>query len=70
MERHVAGPRWAFIAVRMLGLVVLVPLIEELFWRSFLIRWLIDPEFQKVPIGTDHARGRRGHFDCVCPGAS
>ena len=45
------GPRWAFIVVRMLGLVVLVPLIEELFWRSFLIRWLIDPDFQKVPIG-------------------
>ena len=46
-----AGPRWAFIGVRMLGLVVLVPLIEELFWRSFLIRWLIDPDFQRIPIG-------------------
>jgi CAAX prenyl protease-like protein len=43
--------RWAFIALRMLGLVVLVPLIEELFWRSFLIRWLIDQDFLKVPIG-------------------
>ena len=37
--------------VRFLGLVLLVPLIEELFWRSFLIRWLIDPDFLKVPIG-------------------
>jgi CAAX prenyl protease-like protein len=46
-----AGFRWAFIVVRMLGLVVLVPVIEELFWRSFLIRWLIDPDFQRVPIG-------------------
>ncbi len=45
------GRRWAFIVVRMLGLVFLVPLIEELFWRSFLIRWLIDPDFQKIPIG-------------------
>jgi uncharacterized protein len=44
-------PRYAFIAVRLLGLVVLVPLIEELFWRSCLIRWMIDPDFQKVPIG-------------------
>jgi uncharacterized protein len=43
--------RWGFIAVRLLGLVVLVPLIEELFWRSFLIRWLIDQDFQQVPIG-------------------
>ncbi len=43
--------RWGFIVVRMLGLVVLVPVIEELFWRSFLIRWLIDQDFQSVPIG-------------------
>jgi CAAX prenyl protease-like protein len=43
--------RWAFIAFRMLGLVLLVPLIEELFWRSFLMRWLIDPDFFKVPVG-------------------
>jgi len=47
----VPGARWAFISVRMLGLVLIVPLIEELFWRSFLIRWLIDPDFWKVPIG-------------------
>jgi CAAX prenyl protease-like protein len=45
------GARWAFVGARMAGLVVIVPLIEELFWRSFLIRWLIDQEFQKVPIG-------------------
>ena len=47
------GPaaRWAFIAVRLLGLVVVVPVIEELFWRSFLMRWMIDNDFWKVPIG-------------------
>jgi len=45
------GPRWVFIIVRMLGLALLVPLIEELFWRSFLVRWLIDQDFQRVPIG-------------------
>ena len=50
--RLAPGPRWGFLLVRMLGLVALVPLIEELFWRSFLIRWLIDPDdFQRVPIG-------------------
>jgi CAAX prenyl protease-like protein len=43
--------RWPFIGVRFFGLVVLVPLIEELFWRSFLIRWLINPDFRKVPMG-------------------
>jgi CAAX prenyl protease-like protein len=45
------GARWAFIFVRMLGLAVLVPLVEELFWRSFLMRWLIDPDIFKVPVG-------------------
>ena len=45
------GWRWCFIAVRLSGLVLLVPLIEELFWRSFLVRWLIDADFWKVPIG-------------------
>ncbi|HMB08191.1 MAG TPA: CAAX prenyl protease-related protein [Isosphaeraceae bacterium] len=43
--------RWAFLAVRFAGLVALVPLIEELFWRSFLMRWVIDDEFTKVSIG-------------------
>ncbi len=43
--------RWCFIVVRMFGLVILVPLIEELFWRSFLLRWLIDADFKTIPIG-------------------
>src|SRR4051794_17047442 len=42
---------WAFVAVRLIGLVVLVPIFEELFWRSFLIRWLVDDHFTRVPIG-------------------
>ena len=42
----------AFLAVRFCGLVVVVPLFEELFWRSFVVRWLIDPDdFRSVPIG-------------------
>jgi CAAX prenyl protease-like protein len=43
--------RGAFVAVRLLGLVVLVPVFEELFWRSFLIRWLINDDFTRVPMG-------------------
>ena len=46
-----AAERAGFLAVRLFGLVVLVPLIEELFWRSFLLRWVIDPEFTRVPVG-------------------
>jgi CAAX prenyl protease-like protein len=40
-----------FLSARMFGLVLLVPVFEELFWRSFLMRCLIDSEFQKVPVG-------------------
>lgn len=52
-DPNVLGPggKWAFIAVRMVGLVLLVPVFEELFWRSFLNRFVIDQEFWKVPIG-------------------
>jgi CAAX prenyl protease-like protein len=36
----------------MLGLVLIVPLFEELFWRSFVVRWIIEPDqFREVPIG-------------------
>ena len=62
--------RSAFIGVRMLGLVVLVPLVEELFWRSFLIRWLIDQDFQKSPDRARHGAGGGGHVGDVRPGAS
>jgi CAAX prenyl protease-like protein len=42
---------WAFVSIRLFGIAVLVPIAEELFWRGFLLRWLIDPEWEKVPIG-------------------
>ncbi len=42
---------WAFIAFRILGIAAVVPLAEELFWRGFLMRWLIDPAWEKVPVG-------------------
>jgi CAAX prenyl protease-like protein len=44
--------RVGFLLVRMTGLVLVVPLFEELFWRSLVVRWIIDPDdFRKVPIG-------------------
>ena len=36
---------------RIIRAVVLVPIIEELFWRAWLMRWLISPKFQHVPLG-------------------
>lgn len=38
------------ITFRLIGAVLVVPIFEELFWRSFLIRWIIDQDFKKVPI--------------------
>jgi CAAX prenyl protease-like protein len=43
--------RYVLISSRLLGAVVVVPVMEELFWRSFMIRYVINPEFLKVPIG-------------------
>lgn len=36
---------------RIIRAVVLVPIIEELFWRAWLMRWLISPRFEKIPLG-------------------
>lgn len=43
--------RTALIAARLAGAVIVVPVMEELFWRSFLIRYIIDQDFAKIPIG-------------------
>lgn len=39
---------WPLIAVRWLGATLLVPVMEELFWRSFLMRWLQSPVFEGI----------------------
>ncbi|MBV9771134.1 MAG: CAAX prenyl protease-related protein [Bryobacterales bacterium] len=40
---------------RILQAVVLVPILEELFWRAWLMRWLISPQFEKIPLGAYQA---------------
>lgn len=39
------------IALRFLRLVIVVPLVEEIFWRGFLLRYLIAEDFERVPFG-------------------
>lgn len=39
------------LSMRSIRAVFLVPAIEELFWRSWLMRWLISPRFQDVRLG-------------------
>ena len=41
----------AFIVVRVVESALLVPVLEELFWRGWLMRWLIRSDFEKAPLG-------------------
>ncbi len=43
---------WGLAAIRLFGAAVVVPVMEELFWRSFLIRWIVNQDFEKVAFGT------------------
>ncbi|HTA42859.1 MAG TPA: CAAX prenyl protease-related protein [Bryobacteraceae bacterium] len=42
-----------FLSFRIAISVIAVPILEELFWRGWLMRWLIDSrDFERVPLGT------------------
>ncbi len=44
---------WLFLLVRIGGASTTVPIVEELFWRAFLLRALIDwDDFDEIPLGT------------------
>lgn len=40
------------VIMRFIRLVIVVSLLEEIFWRSFLMRYLIKEDFNTVPFGT------------------
>ncbi|MDW7979139.1 MAG: CAAX prenyl protease-related protein, partial [Verrucomicrobiales bacterium] len=42
---------WGMVLIRLFGSTVVVPPIEEVFYRSFLYRYLINPDFTSVPLG-------------------
>lgn len=42
--------------LRSLRAILIVPIVEELFWRGWLMRWIIKPEFEHVPLGTYDTR--------------
>ena len=47
-----AAIRVLFLIVRFFGLVVVVPIVEEVFYRGFLLRYVTDPDdFRRVPLG-------------------
>lgn len=43
---------YAFITVRLAGAALVVPVFEEIFWRSFVLRYIINQDFTAVKIGT------------------
>jgi CAAX prenyl protease-like protein len=45
--RHDVPVLW----LRSLRAVIIVPIVEELFWRGWLMRWMISQDFQRVPLG-------------------
>jgi CAAX prenyl protease-like protein len=42
---------YGFLTVRFLGLAAIVPLIEEMFLRGFLMRFFVRPDWWNVPVG-------------------
>lgn len=43
---------WVWVAIRIVGAALVVPVMEELFWRSWLLRWIDTPSF----LGLDPVR--------------
>lgn len=49
-----SGMAWFFVAVRLLGSSLVVPPLEEVFWRSFMYRYSIRTDFESLPPKTFH----------------
>jgi len=39
---------WLLVAIRIAGAALIVPVMEELFWRSFLMRWVEQSDFMSL----------------------
>jgi uncharacterized protein len=46
---------WLYIAVHVTGMSVIVPPLEEVFYRSFLYRYFVKIDFLAMPLGQFHA---------------
>jgi len=50
--KHASGYGvYLIITFRVIGATLVVPLMEELFWRSFALRFAIKSDFKSVPLG-------------------
>jgi CAAX prenyl protease-like protein len=48
---------WPLVAVRIAGAALVVPVMEELFWRSFVLRWIDQPDFLRLDPAQAGLRG-------------
>jgi uncharacterized protein len=44
----VLGQDFLWLSIRLLGAALIVPVMEEIFWRSFLMRWIENKNFHNV----------------------
>ena len=49
-----SGLAWLYVAVRVAGSSIVVPPLEEVFYRSFLYRVLVKTDFRVMPLGQFH----------------
>ena len=45
-----AALAWCFVIARIVGSSLVVPALEEVFFRSFLYRWIVKPDFVSLPL--------------------
>ena len=58
---------WFLVTVRIIGAALVVPVMEELFWRSFLMRWIENPDFLAVnPAHVGQGALYCGSAICAC----
>lgn len=51
LVQHDASLYYGSIVMRMIRLAIVVPFVEEIFWRGLLMRYLIKEDFTSVPFG-------------------
>jgi len=50
-----AAAAWSFIVLRILATTIVVPPLEEIFYRSFLYRYFVKLDFRSMPFNQFHA---------------
>jgi uncharacterized protein len=50
-----AAMTWVYVVVHIAGMTIIVPPVEEIFYRSFLYRFFVKIDFRAMPLGQFHA---------------